>query len=155
MDIPLRNPAELVSRLGLARPERLLFVDAPDPLVALTGAARIGRPAPETAEGEALRAVKDVFDGILVWREERPGSQALLSGAVKRLAPGGTLWIVVALRKVMGPKTHGAHRLDREDLVKAFSKHGLAYDREVRVTAWHTAHRFVRKEMGAGEGDST
>jgi hypothetical protein len=144
VDVPLRNPSELASRLGLAHPERLLFVDAPDSLVALAGAARAGRPALETARGEALRAVKDTFDGILIWREERSGSQSVLSRAVKRLAPGGLLWIVVALRKVMGPKTRGAQRLDREDLEKAFSKDNLAYDGEVRVTAWHTAHRFKR-----------
>ena len=148
MDVPLRNPAELASRLGLDRPERLLLVDAPDSLAALAGAARTGRAAAETAEGESLRAVKTDSDGILIWREERQGSQAVLSRAVKRLAPGGTLWVVVAMRKVMGPKTHAARRLDLGDLEKVLLKDDFAYDGEVRVTAWHAAHRFKKKEDG-------
>ena len=139
----LRNPGELASRLDLAAPETLLLVDAPEALVSLTGAARAGSAPAETADAEAIRSVKDSFDAILLWREERPGSQALLSRAAKRLRPGGALWVVVALRKVSGPKTPAVHRLGREDVVQELHKFGLANDREVRVTAWHTAYRFT------------
>lgn len=144
MDVALRNPAELASRLDLAEPERLLLVDAPDSLASLAGAARPGRPPAETARADAIRSVKEDFDSILLWREERPGSQALLARVARRLNPGGALWVVVALRKVSGPKTPAVHRLGREDLVKALEKTGLVPDREVRVTAWHTAYRFGR-----------
>ena len=140
--VALRNPAELASRLELATPERLLLVDVPEPLGELAAAARAGRSTAETAEAEAIRSVKEEFDAILVWREERPGSQTLLARAVKRLAPGGALWVVVALRKVTGPKTPAVHRLGREDLVRALEKTGLVVDREVRVTPWHVAYRF-------------
>lgn len=142
MDLALRNPAELASRLELAAPERLLLVDAPESLGALATAARAGRPPAETAGAEAIRTVKGQFDTILVWREERPGSQALLAHAAKRLAPGGSLWVVVALRKVMGPKTPAVHRLGREDLVQLLESAGLTPDREARVTPWHVAYRF-------------
>jgi 16S rRNA G1207 methylase RsmC len=141
---PLRNPGDLAGRLDLARPERLLLVDAPEDLRALAAAARTGRPEPDAVEAEAIRAVKETYDGILVWREERPGSEALMTRAAKRLAEGGALWVVVAQRKVTGPRTPAIHRLSREDLSKTFDKLGLAADREVRVTAWHVAHRFVR-----------
>lgn len=144
MDVPLRNPAELARRLELAAPERLLLVDAPDSLLALAQSVREGRSAPEAVEGDAIRSVKETFDGILLWREERPGSQAILHAAARRLAPGGVLWVVVALRKVTGVRTPAIHRLDREDVVKAFAKEGLLPDREVRVSAWHAAHRFAR-----------
>jgi hypothetical protein len=146
VDIALRNPAELVSRLDLASPERLLFVDAPGSLAALAAAARASRPSVESSEADAIRAVKETFDTILIWREERPGSQALLAQAVKRLAPDGALWIVVALRKVIGPRTPAVHRLNLADLKKAFEKSGLSLDREVRVTPWHTAYRFTRPQ---------
>jgi hypothetical protein len=139
------RPNALASRLELAAPERLLLVDVPESLGALAAAARAGRSTAETAEAQAIRSVKEEFDAILVWREERPGSQTLLAHAVKRLAPGGTLWVVVALRKVTGPKTPAVHRLGREDLVKALEKTGLVVDREVRVTPWHVAYRFGRR----------
>lgn len=142
MDPALRNPADLASRLDLAGPERLLLVGAPASLVALAGRARTGRETAVTVEATAIRAVKEKFDGILVWREQRQGSQSLLAQAVRRLAPGGALWVVVVLRKVMGPKTPAAHRLDREDLVKAFAGEGLTPGREVRVTPWHVAYRL-------------
>jgi hypothetical protein len=144
VDVPLRNPAELALRLELTAPERLLLIDAPESLLALARFARQGQSAPETVEGEAIRSVKERFDGVLLWREERPGSQAILTAAAKRLDPRGVLWVVVALRKVTGVKTPAIHRLDREDVVKAFAREGLLPDREVRVTAWHTAHRFAR-----------
>ena len=142
MDIALRNPAELAARLELESPDSLLLVDAPDSLVALTAAAREGRPAAETAEAARIRSVKEHFQSILVWREERVGSQAVLEHVAKRLEPGGTLWVVVALRKITGLKTPASHRLDREDLVKAFAAQGRAPGREVRVTAWHVAYRM-------------
>ena len=144
MDIALRNPAELILRLELAAPARLLLVGAPESLVSLARSARKDLAPPQTAEAEAFRSVKEDFDGILLWREERPGSEALLRQAVKRLASTGALWVVVALRKVIGPKTPGAHRLDREDLVEALQKAGLGLDREVRVTPWHVAYRFAQ-----------
>jgi hypothetical protein len=144
VDVPLRNPSELALRLELKAPERLLFIDAPDSLLALAQTAREGGNPPETVSGDAIRSIKEQFDGILLWREERPGSQALLAAAAKRLAPGGVLWVVVALRKVTGVKTPAIHRLDREDVIKAFAKEGLLPDREVRVSAWHAAHRFAR-----------
>jgi len=141
---PLRNPGDLAARLDLALPERLLLVDAPEPLRALAQSARPGRPEPDAVEAEAIRAVKEMYDAILVWREERPGSQALLTRAAKHLSSGGTLWVVVARRKVTGPRTPAVHRLSREDAAKTFEKVGLAADREVPVTAWHVAHRFVK-----------
>jgi hypothetical protein len=142
VDISLRNPAELVSRLELAAPERLLLVDLPDSLVALAAAARQGRPPAETAQADRIRSVKQNFDVILIWREERAGSQALLEHAMKRLDPGGSLWVIVALRKITGPKTPASHRLDRDDLVKAFAAQNRVPGREVRVTPWHVAYRI-------------
>jgi hypothetical protein len=142
--IALRNPAELASRLDLATPERLLLVDVPEPLHALAAAARGGRPTTEITRAQAIRSIKEEFDAILLWREERPGSQALLAHAVKRLARGGALWVVVALRKVTGPTTPAVHRLGLTDLVKALERAGLAQDRGVRVTPWHEAYRFVK-----------
>jgi hypothetical protein len=144
VDITLRNPVELARRLELTAPGRLLLIDAPDSLRALAQSVRNGQSAPETVEGDAIRSIKEPFDGILLWREERPGSQAILTAAAKRLAPGGVIWVVVALRKVTGVKTPAIHRLDRDDVVKAFAREGLVSDREVRVTAWHAAHRFAR-----------
>lgn len=94
--------------------------------------------------GRALRGVKDKFDAIVVWREDRVGSEALLEAAVKRLLPRGTIWAVTAMRKVIGPATPAAHRLERRDLEKAFSKAGLALDAEVRFSAWHVGYRFRR-----------
>jgi hypothetical protein len=139
----LKNPAELVTRLELAEPERLLLVDAPEELANLLEAARAGPKVTVRAEGDALRAVKETFPAVLVWREHRGGSHAVLDGAVKKLEPGGALWVVTALRKVRGPSTPAVHRLERADLVKAFEKEGLSNDREVRVTAWHVGFRFV------------
>lgn len=149
MDVALRNPAELALRLDLGGPERLLLVDVPDSLCALAAAAREGRNPAETVRGEAIRSVKELFHGIVLWREERPGSLSLLAAAAKRLAPGGVLWVVVALRKVAGVRTPAVHRLGRDDLVQAFAKEGLACGLEVRVTAWHVAYRFVKAAASA------
>jgi len=139
----LKNPAELVARLELAEPDRLLLVDPPEELATLLEAARAGPKVTVKAAGDAIRAVKETFGAVLVWREHRGGSRAVLDGAVKKLEPGGALWVVTALRKVRGPSTPAVHRLERPDLVKAFEKEGLANDREVRVTAWHVGYRFV------------
>jgi hypothetical protein len=143
--LALKNPRELAARLDLAAPERLLLVDAPDPLQSLLAQDRgAGRPADAVA-GDALRSVKGEFDAALVWREDRSGSHALLDRVVSRLAPRAALWVVTARRKVIGPRTPAARRLELADLVAAFSKAGLRNDREAGITPWHVAYRFVRE----------
>ncbi len=143
MSFALKNPSEILGRVGIAPGESLLLVDAPEPLVEIFAAAR-GAEAPLEAVSETrLRAVKDAFDAVLVWREDRVGSQALLAAAEKRLRPSGVIWVVTAMRKVSGPKTPGVHRLDRRDLEKAFAKSGRRLDREARFSAWHTGYRFA------------
>jgi len=141
--IPFRGAAEIGSRLELSAAASLLLVDAPEELAAIVAAA-----APEAAiraaEARAIRSVKEPFDLILLWHESRVGSRALFEGAVKRLAPGGRLWVVTALKKVQGPRTPAVHRLQAEDLVKAFAKEGMSCDREARLSAWHVGYRFVR-----------
>ncbi|HYK43464.1 MAG TPA: hypothetical protein VE007_13840, partial [Thermoanaerobaculia bacterium] len=134
MNVALKNPAELASRLELAAPLRLLLVDPPRPLENLARDVR-GAPA-ETDVGESrkIRAVKGSYDAILLWREDRVGSQAVFETLLKRLEPAGVFWTVVALKKVQGVATPAAHRLELSDLVKAFSPSGLKQDREVRVT---------------------
>lgn len=142
MNLPLKNRADLVARLDLVEPERVLLIDAPLELASLVEAAR---PAPRTtllSSGDALRMVKESFDAVLVWREDRGGSRSVFERAVKRLDGGGTIWVVTALRKVRGPTTPAVHRLELSDLVKAFAKDGLEHDREVRVSAWNVAYRF-------------
>ncbi|HMA17392.1 MAG TPA: hypothetical protein VKS03_03045 [Thermoanaerobaculia bacterium] len=149
----LKNPGELVARMELGTPERILLVDVPDELVRLFEGARGNRRTTLSTGGEAIRALKHPFDAVLVWREHRGGSRAVFDGALKRLESGAPLWIVTALKKVRGPSTPAVHRLELPDLVKAFEKEGLAHDREVRVSAWHVAHRFARKmnnEPGSG-----
>jgi hypothetical protein len=150
--VNLKNPGELVARMELETADRLLLVDAPDELRRLFESARGGTRETVAADGAAIRAVKAAFDAVLVWRESRAGSRAVFNGALKRLEPGGALWIVTALKKVRGPVTAAVHRLELSDLTKAFSKEGLAHDREIRVSAWHVAYRFVAKDVrGAGE----
>jgi hypothetical protein len=144
VDLPLRNPAELSLRLELSSPESLLLIDAPEALRALAEEARKDRGAPEIVRGEAIRSVKTRFDGIVLWREERPGALSLLASAARRLAPGGALWVVVARRKVAGVRTPAIHRLNRGDLQKALARDGFVSDREVGVSAWHVAYRFAR-----------
>ena len=139
----LKNPGELVGRLELDSPETLLLIDVPEPVADLLRRARAGRETREST-GDAIRAVKETFDAILVWREDRAGSRAVFDGALKRLAPDGVLWAVTAMRKVRGPTTPAVHRLELSDLVKGLGKAGLANDREVRVSAWHVAYRFTR-----------
>ena len=143
MDRPLKSPSELTSRLELAEGERLLLVDVPEALLAVALEARSGKET-RVVEGRAMRTVKEPWDGVLLWREDRVGSQAVLEGVARRVSPKGFAWVVVALRKVTGVSTPGAHRLGIEDLVRSFPPGEWVRDREVRVSAWHVAYRFVR-----------
>jgi hypothetical protein len=142
--LQLKNPAELIVRMELGEVDRLLLVDVPEEVAHLFESARSDPRSTLETTGDAIRAVKDLFDAVLVWREHRGRSRSLFDRVLKRLEPGGALWVVTALKKVRGPSTPAVHRLERSDLVKAFEKDGLAYDREVRVSAWHVAYRFVR-----------
>ncbi len=144
MDSPLKGPLELTSRLELAAGDRLLLVDVPDALLAVALEARAGKET-RVVEGRKMRTVKEPWDGVLLWREDRVGSQAVLEGVGRRVTPGGFAWVVVALRKVTGVSTPGAHRLGIEDLVRSFPPGEWVRDREVRVSAWHVAYRFVRE----------
>ncbi len=144
MNTPLKNPSELAARLDLETPDRVLLVDAPETLAALVHRAR---PEPKTTfetAGEAIRSVKESYDAVLVWREDRAGSRSIFGDAIKRLDREGALWVVTALKKVRGPVTPALHRLELSDLVKGFAKEGFTYDREVRVSAWNVAYRFTR-----------
>jgi hypothetical protein len=141
----LKNPADLVARLELVEPERVLLIDSPAELTSLVEGARAAPRTTTTGSSEALRTVKESFDAILVWREDRGGSRSILDGAVKRLEKGGAIWVVTALRKVRGPTTPAVHRIELSDLVKGFAKEGLLHDREVRVSAWNVAYRFRKK----------
>lgn len=144
--IPLRGRAEIVDRLGVAAAKELLLVgDAPAAFGAILAEGLAPEQSLTPVEARAIRSVKGSFDWILVWQESRVGSRAVLDGAVKRLAPDGRLWVVTALRKVQGPRTPAAHRLEAADLAKAFEKTGLANDREARLSAWHVGHRFTRR----------
>jgi hypothetical protein len=142
----LKNPAELVARMDLGKVDRLLLVDAPEAVAHLFESARSDPRSTLETTGDAIRGVKDLFDAVLVWREHRGGSRSVFDGVLKRLEPGGALWVVTALKKVRGPSTPAVHRLELLDLVKAFEKDGLTHDREVRVSAWHVAYRFVSRE---------
>ena len=139
----LKNPAELPARLELTNPARLLLVDAPPAFSDLLRSSRGGGAVTESVAGEDLSSVKETFDAVLLWRESRVGSRSALDSALKRLERGGALWVVIAMKKVRGPDTPAAHRLELADLVKGLEKHGMAADKEVRVTSWHAAHRFV------------
>ena len=145
MNLPLKNRADLAARLELVEPERLLLIDPTPELADLLEGARAAPATTRRASGDALRAVMESFDAIRVWREDRGGSGSILEGAIKRLDDGGAIWVVTALRKVRGPTTPAVHRIELSDLVKAFAKDGLAYDREVRVSAWNVAYRFRKK----------
>ena len=143
--IPLRGRAEILDRLEVARATELLAVDAPAAVGALLADGLGPRQKLTFVEARAIRSVKGSFDWILVWQESRIGSHAVLDTAVKRLTPDGQLWVVTALRKVQGPRTPAAHRLESADVAKAFETTGLANDREARLSAWHAAHRFTRR----------
>lgn len=111
----------------------------------MLGAAATPEQSIRSAEGRTVRSVKEAFDLILLWQESRVGSRAVFDAALKRLAPGGRLWVVTALRKVSGPRTPAIHRIELSDLKKAFEKNGLVNDREARLSAWHVAYRFVER----------
>ena len=150
MSFALKNPSELVGRIGLAPGESLLLIDAPEPLRLLLAGGPAAPEALESATEKTLRTVKDTFDVVLVWREDRVGSQvAARRGGQASERPRGALWVVTAMRKVIGPRTPAAHRLDRRDLEEAFEKAGLRLDREVRFSAWHVGYRFRRGEARA------
>ena len=117
-------------------------MDAPATLAELIRASRPTESETLEVESRSLATVKRTFDAILLWRENRIGSRAVMEQTVKRLAPGAALWIVTAMRKVMGPRTPAAHRLELSDLSKGLAHHSLANDREARITAWHVAYRF-------------
>jgi hypothetical protein len=143
--IPLRGAAEIAGRLELAAAESILLVEAPAELEAVVSGALSEGQALRTVEGRSVRSVKEKFPLVLVWQESRVGSQSVLAAALKRVAPGGFLWVATALRKVSGPKTPAVHRLELTDLEKALTKSGLARDREARLSAWHVAYRFAPK----------
>jgi len=157
--IPFRNPSEIRGRLELSAATHALLVGAPPELEAMlilqgedAGSTGFVAEPMQAVATDALRSVKDHFDFILLWREDRVGSHAVLEAARKRLLPGGRLWVATAMKKVQGPRVPGAHRLNLEDLKKAFAKDGLSYDREVRLSAWHTAYRFVLPDSTSGSG---
>ena len=143
--IALKNPSALPARLEIERAKRLLLVDAPAALADLLAQSRSTELETRIVESRALATVKEAFDSVLLWREDRVGSRSVLESVVRRLEPGGVLWVVTALRKVIGPRTPAVHRLELSDLTKGLERHELSNDREVRVTSWHTAYRFVRK----------
>ena len=141
--IALKNPVALPARLEVERAKRLLLVDAPAELADLLLRSRPEESETRLAEARSLSTVKETFDAVLLWREDRVGSRSVLESVVRRLDPGGVLWIVTAMRKVIGPRTPAVHRLQLSDLIKGLERHGLSSDREVRMTSWHTAYRFV------------
>ena len=143
--IPFRGRAEILDRLQVAAAKDLLLVDAPAAFAGILVESVEPEQSLTPIEARAIRSVKRSFDWILLWQESRIGSRAVLDAAVKRLEPEGRLWVVTALRKVQGPRTPAAHRLEAGDLTKAFEKSGLASDREARLSAWHVGHRFTRR----------
>jgi hypothetical protein len=140
--IPYRGAAEITGRLDLAAASAALVVDAPPELEAILNGAVAPGASIRCSEARYVRSIKDAFDFILLWQESRVGSRSLFEAAVKKLAPGGFLWVVTALRKVSGPRTPAIHRIELADLKKAFEKDGLVHDREARLSAWHVAYRF-------------
>ncbi len=141
--IPLRGAAEIANRLELAGAGSVLLVEVPPELEASIASCATPQQEIRTQEGRSLRSVKERYDLILIWQESRVGARSVLDTAVKRVAPGGRLWIATALRKVSGPKTPAIHRLELADLEKAFAKSGLVRDRETRLSAWHVAYGFA------------
>jgi hypothetical protein len=142
----LKNPSELPGRLGLLSVSRLLLVDAPSALADLLASSRPEKPEAILSEARALPAVKQSFDAILLWREDRVGSRSVLAIAAHRLDLEGILWVVTARKKVVGPRTRSIHRLERADLVRELERHGLTYDREVPISSWHVAYKFVKRK---------
>ena len=153
--IPFRNASEIVGRLELSAASHALLVGAPAELEAMAREHAVnGSGDLQTVAAGAIRSVKERFDFILLWQEDRVGSHAALEGALKRLAPGGRLWVATAMKKVQGPRVPAAHRLELRDLTKAFAKAGLSCDREARLSAWHTAYRFVAPVAEGGVEES-
>ncbi len=148
--IPLRGAAEILGRIEFSAAESAMLVDAPPEFEAMLTAGAAPGPSLRSVESRHVRSVKGQFDLILLWHESRVGSRAVFESALKRLSPGGRLWVVTALRKVSGPRTPAIHRIELGDLKKAFARDGLVHDREARLSAWHVAYRFVR---GAGRPD--
>ncbi len=142
----LKNPSELPGRLGLGGAESLLLVDAPSTLAELISSSRPQGSETALSEARALSNVKGHFPAILLWREDRVGSQSVLASVVRRLEAEAVLWVVTARKKVVGPRTRAVHRLELADLVRELEPRGLAYDREVPISSWHVAYRFVRRE---------
>jgi len=139
----LKNPAELPARLDLIRPGRVLLVDAPPAFSDLLAAARGPGLVTESIGEKDLASIKETFDAVLLWRENRVGSRSAMDSALRRLSSGGVFWAVIAMKKVRGPETPAAHRLELSDLEKGLEKNGMTNDKEVRVTSWHAAYRFV------------
>ena len=142
--IPFRSPAEISSRLEIPAARRILLVECPEELAVIVRGAAAPEAEVSNVEARYVRSAKDPCDLILVFQESRVGSRAVLDYAIKRLLSGGRLWVVTAMRKVQGPKTAAAHRLEVGDLEKAFEKTDLRRDREVRISAWHVAYGFSR-----------
>jgi hypothetical protein len=142
----LKNPAELPGRLGLGGVSSLLVVDAPTALAELLASSRPQGSETVLSEARALPAVKRHFPAILLWREDRVGSRAALASAVRRMDADAVLWVVTAKKKVVGPRTRAVHRLELADLIRDLEPRGLAYDREVPISSWHVAYKFVRRE---------
>jgi hypothetical protein len=144
--VPYRSAAEITGRLELAAASAVLLVDPPPELEAMATAVASATPGQQIRISEAryVRSIKETFDFILIWQESRVGSRSVFDAALKKLAPGGSLWIVTALRKVLGPRTPAIHRIELGDLKKAFEKEGLVNDREARLSAWHVAYRFAK-----------
>jgi hypothetical protein len=136
----------LPARLSLEGARHILLVDPPSGLAEALG--RAGDQTISVVEGRAIRSAKQPFDAIVAWQESRVGSRALLDLLARRLEPCGKLWVVTAMKKVRGPETPSIHRLELADLVKTFAPHGLRQDHEARLSAWHVAYRFVKRETG-------
>jgi hypothetical protein len=145
--IPLRGAGKIVGRLELAKAARVLLVGVPEPLERLLAEAAPPDQSLVSTPAETLRAIKERFDLILLWQETRVGSRTALEAARKRLAEDGRLWIATAMKKVIGPRTPAVHRLERGDLVKAMEKEGMVLKGEARLSAWHVAYGFERKNL--------
>jgi len=142
---PLRGAAEISERLGVSRAANALLVEAPEALRnALVSTASRDQTI-LAVDSRGLRAVRDLFELVLLWQQSRVGSRASLDAAVKRLAPGGRFWVATALRKVVGPSTPAVHRLERADLAKALEKEGMVAEGEAKLSAWHVAYGFRKR----------
>src|ERR1700693_1869593 len=116
----LKNPSELPARLGLERPERVLLVDAPSALADLLRASRPKKSETLQVEALALATVKEPFDAILLWREDRVGSRSVMEQTGKRVAPGG-----------------------RSRTTRGRAPPARAKDPEARTPAWPGPYRFT------------